>query len=248
MKETEDTNRGFGRHQEAARQDPQGTAEDRPPCEGDVVASHIRLGHHLAELRALAERNWGKQLKAIGISPRVASRYLKIAEHWPNEIGLNESDLLPRLPLDLLKLEWLCRVPLAHSAICWTNSTARRPPAPRSLPRFARLWAKTRRPRTSTTSRSLFSAASIGWSSAVDRLPETFPEPEQQDRARELLAAGLRQVQDPQGTRAPGTDVIVYARTGCLTTEASTCHTCGGPRLAQCKRPWADEPGSYQPN
>ena len=80
--------------------------------EGDVVASHIRLGHHLADLRALAKRTWAKQLKAIGISPRMASRYLKIADNWPNEIGLNESDLLPRLPLDLLKLEWLCRVPL----------------------------------------------------------------------------------------------------------------------------------------
>jgi len=72
--------------------------------EGDVVASHIRLGHHLADLRALAKRTWAKQLKAIGLSPRVARRYLKIAQHWPNEIGLNESDLLPRLPPDLLEL------------------------------------------------------------------------------------------------------------------------------------------------
>jgi hypothetical protein len=82
--------------------------------EGDVVAAQIRLARRLAELRVLAKKNWGTQLKTIGISPRVASRYLKIAEHWRNEIGLSESDLLRRLPPDLLKLEWLCRVPQAE--------------------------------------------------------------------------------------------------------------------------------------
>ena len=73
--------------------------------EGDIVTSLIRIGHHLAELRAVAKRTWAERLKALGINPRVASRYLKLAEHWPAEIGLNESDLLPRLPVDLLKLE-----------------------------------------------------------------------------------------------------------------------------------------------
>jgi hypothetical protein len=43
--------------------------------EGDVVASHIRLRNHLAGLRALTKRTWAKQLKAIGLGPRVASRY-----------------------------------------------------------------------------------------------------------------------------------------------------------------------------
>ena len=80
-------------------------------CEGDVVAAYVRIARHLAELRQLANKDWGKQLKAIGMHPRVAGRYLKISQHWHDEIGLRESDLLARLPPDLLKLEWLCRVP-----------------------------------------------------------------------------------------------------------------------------------------
>ena len=49
-------------------------------CEGDIVAAHIRLARHLAELRIMAKKNWGTQLKTIELSPRVASRYLKIAQ------------------------------------------------------------------------------------------------------------------------------------------------------------------------
>lgn len=82
--------------------------------EGDVVACHIRIGVRLVALRSLAKKTWGKQLKALGISPRVASRYLKIVRNWPDEIGLTESDLLTRLPTDLLKLEWLCRVSVSQ--------------------------------------------------------------------------------------------------------------------------------------
>jgi hypothetical protein len=51
-------------------------------CEGDLVAAHIRIAHHLADLRHLAKKDWGKQLKAIGMHPRVAGRYLKIS-HLP---------------------------------------------------------------------------------------------------------------------------------------------------------------------
>ena len=80
--------------------------------EGDIVTSLIRIGHHLAELRAATKRTWAERLKSLGINPRVAARYLKLAEYWPIEIGLNESDLLTRLPVNLLKLKWLCRLPV----------------------------------------------------------------------------------------------------------------------------------------
>jgi hypothetical protein len=82
--------------------------------EGDVVASMIRIGRHLGELRKLARRDWGKRLKEVQINPRVASRYTNIAKSCLGEIGLNESDSLPRLPPDLLKLEWLCKLDREH--------------------------------------------------------------------------------------------------------------------------------------
>jgi len=75
--------------------------------EGNVVVSLFGIGRHLAKLRPLARKTWKLQLDAIGMSPRVANRYVKLGE---SEIGLNESDLLKRLPSDLMKLEWLCRL------------------------------------------------------------------------------------------------------------------------------------------
>ncbi len=42
------------------------------------------------------------------------SRYLKVAESWPGQIGLAESDLMRRLPADLINLESLARLTRAQ--------------------------------------------------------------------------------------------------------------------------------------
>jgi hypothetical protein len=72
---------------------------------GEMAGCHLRITRHLADLKPLAHRTWGKQLKTIGMYPGVASRYLTIAKSWLGEIGLAESDLAAQLPADLENLE-----------------------------------------------------------------------------------------------------------------------------------------------
>jgi hypothetical protein len=80
--------------------------------EANSVHAMLRIADYLAALRVMARKTWAKQLKKVGISPRVAARYLKVASTWLTRIGLNESDLelVANLPMDLMKLEWLCRL------------------------------------------------------------------------------------------------------------------------------------------
>jgi hypothetical protein len=78
--------------------------------EDKVVASHVSIGRALAELRKLAKKDWAVRLKRLDISPRVASRYIKLGESELARIGLLESDLPGKLPPDLMKLEWLCKL------------------------------------------------------------------------------------------------------------------------------------------
>ena len=169
--------------------------------EGDVVASHIRIGSHLTQLRLLAKNNWAKQLKTIGISPRVASRYLKIAQHWPSEIGLSESDLLPRLPPDLLKIEWLCRVPQAQIGDLLDKLDCKKANRPQVIAAVRAALGEDPPPKDEQDVMKFVRRFIDRLVKTVDRLPETFPELEQQDRARELLAAGLHEVQDALQSR-----------------------------------------------
>lgn len=164
--------------------------------EGDVVAGHVRLAHHLAELRVLAQNDWAKQLKTVGISPRVASRYLQVARHWPEGIGLRESELLPRLPADLLKLEWLCRVPLPRLGDLLNTLDCKAATRAQVIAAVRRILGE----ETTTTDRpepdvDLFARRLLDrLKKTVDRLPETFPDPEDHHRVRELLAEGFREV------------------------------------------------------
>lgn len=163
--------------------------------EGDVVACHIRIGARLAALRSLAKRTWGRQLKALGISPRVASRYLKIARGWQDEIGLNESDLLTRLPTDLLKLEWLCRVPVSQLGGLLDTLNCKK--ATRSQVIAAVREVLGEEPPTATDDVEMFVQRLIQrLTGTVEKLGEKFPEPDQQNRARELLSAGLDEVRN----------------------------------------------------
>ena len=78
--------------------------------EGNVIASKITIGTRLAALKAASGRTWGRQQTELGYNPRLASRLMKLAQGWGSEIGRIASDLLPKLPPDLNKLEWLCRL------------------------------------------------------------------------------------------------------------------------------------------
>jgi hypothetical protein len=78
--------------------------------EGSAVASHLRIGTALADLRKEAKSGWFKQLKELGINERVARRYIRLGNSWLAVSGLSESALLEQLPPDRMKLEWLCRL------------------------------------------------------------------------------------------------------------------------------------------
>jgi hypothetical protein len=163
--------------------------------EGGIVASHIRLGHHLAALRTLAKKTWGSQLKAIGINPRVASRYLKIAQHWPNEIGLKESDCLTRLPVDLMKLEWLCRVPLDGLANLLGKLDCKKATRPQVIAAVREALGEDPPSKDESDVEQFVRRLVDRLTKAVDRMQEKFPEAEQQDRFRGLLAEELHKMQ-----------------------------------------------------
>jgi hypothetical protein len=163
--------------------------------EANAVAAVLRISLHLAELRPLAKKTWAQQLGAIGMCTRVASRYLKIAKSGLAAIGLRESDLTRRLPLDVMRLSWICRVPepqlpglldkidLKKASRDQVIDAVRKelgvdPPA---KARDGHLDAKIQR--------------ALGrLVKAAQEISDQFPRPEDQSRARELLAAGLQQV------------------------------------------------------
>jgi hypothetical protein len=78
--------------------------------DGSQVLRILSMGADLLKLRQLVKKDWTKQVAATGVNPRVATRYINIAKKWHPETGLNESDLLKRLPTDPMKLESLCRL------------------------------------------------------------------------------------------------------------------------------------------
>jgi hypothetical protein len=77
---------------------------------GLVVAAMLTLASHLAALNQMDKKNWKAHLAAIDLHRRVAARYLKLAESWLAGPGLKESQVLTRLPGDVMKLEWLGRL------------------------------------------------------------------------------------------------------------------------------------------
>jgi hypothetical protein len=171
-------------------------------CEGDIVASHIRLASYLRTLRDLAKKDWATQLASINICPRVGSRYLKIAEHWPDGIGLRESDLLPRLPPDLLKLEWLCRVPTEALGTLLTELDCKKATRPQVIAAVRKALGETPplkdnegNPGVEKTVEAFLRRVR----ESVDRLQARFTEPKQQELLRVCLTAGLNELKDALG-------------------------------------------------
>jgi len=92
---------------EAIRADQQKIAN----TEGEVILSLIAIGPKLAKLEALSESTYQQQLQKLGYSHRTAGKLRKIGREWGGIYeGYIEPDLFPLLPLDLDKLNWLCRL------------------------------------------------------------------------------------------------------------------------------------------
>ncbi len=174
--------------------------------EGDVIVCQIRLAARMAELRQSAKRTWGKQLKTLGMSPRVGSRYLKIAQNWSNEIGLKESDLLPRLPTDLLKLEWLCRVPLRQLRKLLNELDCKKTSRSQVIAAVREALGEDPPSKPGDEVEQFVQRFIKRIARTVGQLGDKFPEVEDQSRARELLAAGLLQVQDALQSGLPRDD------------------------------------------
>jgi hypothetical protein len=75
------------------------------------VAGVVAIGRHLIALRELVQKGWARHLKSIGMNPRVASRYMAIARGSVGQVGHPVSDLAARLPYDVIRLEWLTKLP-----------------------------------------------------------------------------------------------------------------------------------------
>ncbi|MDB5350437.1 MAG: hypothetical protein JWN86_1684 [Planctomycetota bacterium] len=80
--------------------------------EGEAVLKLTAIGSKLIELKVHAARTWTDRVASLGHSPRVASRLMSLGKAWDGEIGRIASDLRARLPHDVNKLEWICRIPL----------------------------------------------------------------------------------------------------------------------------------------
>jgi hypothetical protein len=90
-------------------------SEKMATSEGAAVLHAIELAKLYGVLRdSVTGRRWAKSLAELGISPRVAARYLKISESWWGT-RTPGSDILSLLPCDLHKLEWISR--LSESAL-----------------------------------------------------------------------------------------------------------------------------------
>ena len=85
-------------------------SEKMATSEGAAVLHAIELAKLYGVLRrSVTGRRWEKSLAELGISPRVAARYLKISASWWG-CRTPGSEILALLPCDLHKLEWICRL------------------------------------------------------------------------------------------------------------------------------------------
>jgi hypothetical protein len=79
--------------------------------EGRVVRYQVVIGVELVKLQRLSKRTWTKDVVALGFNPRTARRLQRLGDNWGGQNGLNQS-VLESLPNDVMKLEWLCQLPL----------------------------------------------------------------------------------------------------------------------------------------
>jgi hypothetical protein len=90
--------------------------------EGGTVQRLVAIGVHLARLKAAtrSDRDWTRRVKSIRdvtrsghlLHPRTARRLMELGHSWWSENGTLGSDFVGRLPTDVQKLAWLCRLSL----------------------------------------------------------------------------------------------------------------------------------------
>jgi hypothetical protein len=79
------------------------------------VLAVIDLASDFVLLQRQCPRRWLKELRFLGYHPRIACRYTAVGSSWwADQSGRIASDLAGKLPYDLNKLEWLCRLPEAE--------------------------------------------------------------------------------------------------------------------------------------
>jgi hypothetical protein len=88
--------------------------------EGGTVQRLVAIGVHLARLKAAtrSDRDWTRRVKSIGdvtrsghlLHPRTARRLMELGQSWWSENGTLGSDSFGRLPTDIQKLVWMCRL------------------------------------------------------------------------------------------------------------------------------------------
>jgi hypothetical protein len=160
--------------------------------EGNAVASHLRIGKALAELRAQTKSGWFAQLEELGINARVARRYISLGNSPLAASGLGESALLEQLPPDLMKLEWLGQPQLEQlrelllTLDCKTAGRSQVNAAAKKM--LGRVVAAPTAPNIEKAAAKIFERLYA----EAGRLLDTAP-PQHLERARELLADGLRQ-------------------------------------------------------
>jgi hypothetical protein len=78
--------------------------------DASTVVNQIRIGSLLIRLKAESGWTWTRTVREIGYHPRAASRLLRLGTSWLAGLGTAGSEFLHRLPTDLQKLDWLCRL------------------------------------------------------------------------------------------------------------------------------------------
>jgi hypothetical protein len=171
--------------------------------EGDVVASRIGVGRLLVQLRPLARRNWEQMcLGRMHIHPRVARRYVCIAERWP--IGLPESDLLPRLPVDLIKLEWLSRVPSAELRALLERLDCKKAGRKQVIDAVRELLPALRRAGRGGENERAFQRLLCRVTEVIACVLDEFRDPDCLDRVCAMLEEGLRRIREARATLHAG--------------------------------------------
>ena len=169
--------------------------------EGNFLARLICIGLLLAQLRGLAKRIWNKLVVNLGFNARVALRYLKLAESPLAEIGLNESDLLARLPSDLLKLEWICRLDAAQLDELLTRMDPKKESRPKVIAAVKEITGKTEEPAKPDLAGALGRASDRVVKLAEQLRSDAQTEPDK-DRVEKLLSDRLRQMEEALASKA----------------------------------------------
>jgi hypothetical protein len=169
--------------------------------EGNFLACFICLGLLLAQLRGLAKRTWNKLVVTLGFNARVALRYLNLAKSPLAGFGLNESDLLARLPSDLLKLEWICRLNAGQLNELLGRLDPKKESRPKVIAAVKEILGENDAPENPDLEGALGRASNRVVKLAGQLRSDAQTEPDK-DRVEKLLSDKLRQMEEALASKA----------------------------------------------